>query len=164
MRVVLRKFCGGCVRRVCVIPDSTSVSMETGTAQETLTERRIARLTLVFGGLAGAAAASLHAWGWAAGLLIGAALGWINFRWLRRGVDALVLAATAQAGAEKPQPPPGAPGRMLLRYALIGLCAYVIFRYLRIPFASMAVGLCALGAAAMAASVCEILRPVKPGS
>jgi hypothetical protein len=97
---------------------------------------------------------------WAAGLAIGAALAWLNFRWLRRGVDALVVASTAQTGAENPRVPPGAQARMLLRYALIGLCIYVIFKALQIPFQSMVLGLCALGAAAIAASVYEILHPV----
>jgi CHASE2 domain-containing sensor protein len=49
----------------------------------------------------------------------------------------------------------------LLRYSLIALIVYVIFVYLHIPLVSMLVGLCALGAAAIAASVYEIFRPVK---
>jgi hypothetical protein len=38
---------------------------------------------------------------------------------------------------------------------------YVIFKYLRVPLASMVVGMCALGAATIAASVYEILRPLE---
>jgi hypothetical protein len=48
---------------------------------------------------------------------------------------------------------------MLFRYGLIALAVYVIFIYLRVPLVSMVVGLCALGAAAIAASVYEILHP-----
>ena len=44
---------------------------------------------------------------------------------------------------------------------LIALIVYVIFVYLHIPLVSMLVGLCALGAAAIAASVYEIFRPAK---
>jgi len=44
---------------------------------------------------------------------------------------------------------------------LIGLIVYVIFIYLHVPLLSMLVGLCALGAAAILASVYEILRPVE---
>jgi len=44
---------------------------------------------------------------------------------------------------------------------LIAFAVYVIFVFLRIPILSMIVGLCALGAATIAASVYEILRPVE---
>jgi len=47
----------------------------------------------------------------------------------------------------------------MFRYGLIGFCVYVIFDVLKVPLASMVVGLCALGAATIAASVYEILRP-----
>jgi len=97
---------------------------------------------------------------WGAGLGIGAALAWLNFRWLRRGLDALVMASTAQAGEEKPAVPLLSYFGMLFRYGLIALAVYVIFEYLRVPLVSMVVGLCALGAATVVASVYEILRPV----
>jgi len=96
---------------------------------------------------------------WGAGLGIGAALGWLNFRWLRRGLDALVLASTAQAGKEKPTVPITSYWGMLFRYGLIALAVYVIFEYLRVPLVSMVVGLCALGAATVVASVYEIFDP-----
>jgi small-conductance mechanosensitive channel len=120
------------------------------------TERRIARLTLVFGSAASAAAAVAGRWPWAAGLLIGALLAWLNFRWLRRGLDALVAASAAQAGAEKPRVPLGAYFAAAFRYGLIALVVYVIFKVLRVPLASMVVGMCALAAAAIAASVYEL--------
>jgi len=125
----------------------------------TQTERRIAWLTLFFGGLASGAAALLRQPLWAGGLMVGAVLGWFNFRWLRRGMDALVEASQAQAGLPRPRVPIGAYFRVLFRYALIVVAVYVIFKFLKFPLASMAVGLCALGPAAMAASVYEIARP-----
>src|SRR5260221_4933058 len=72
------------------------------------TERRIAWLTLAFGAVASAAAASAGSRLWAGGLLIGAVLAWLNFRWLRRGLGSLVAASIAQAGAEEPRVPPWA--------------------------------------------------------
>ena len=93
---------------------------------------------------------------WAGGLLIGAVLAWLNFRWLRRGLDALVSASAAQAGVEKPRVPLGAYFGAVFRYGLIGLSVYVIFKLLRVPLASMVVGMCALAAAAIAASVYEL--------
>ncbi|HYL61927.1 MAG TPA: ATP synthase subunit I [Candidatus Methylomirabilis sp.] len=125
------------------------------------TERRISWLTLAFGGAAAAAAVLRHARAWSAGLAIGAALAWLNFRWLRRGLDSLVRASTAQADRKKAQVPLTSYGLALLRYVLLGLAVYVIFEYLHVPLASMILGLCALGAAALAASVYEIWHPVE---
>jgi small-conductance mechanosensitive channel len=124
------------------------------------TERRISWLTLLLGLFAGALVAFLRDRSWGLGLAIGAILAWLNFRWLKRGLDALVQVSTAQAGEKKPQVPLGSYFRMLFRYGLIALAVYVIFEYLRIPLLSMVVGLCALGAATVAASVYEILHPV----
>jgi small-conductance mechanosensitive channel len=128
------------------------------------TERRIAWLILVSGVLAAAFGELMHNPRWAAGLMIGAILAWFNFRWLRQGMDALAAASQAQAGAPKPRVPLGAYFRVLFRYALIALSVYVIFKLLKVPLASMVVGLCALGPAAMAASVYEIARPAKARS
>jgi hypothetical protein len=122
-------------------------------------ERRISCLTLLIGFLAALLVAVLRDRPWGAGLAIGATLAWLNFRWLRRGLDALVIASTAQAGKEKPTVPLLSYFAMVFRYGLIALAVYVIFKYLRIPLVSMAVGLCALGAATIAASVYEILHP-----
>jgi small-conductance mechanosensitive channel len=129
-------------------------------APAALTERRISWLTLLIGFLAALLVAVLRNRLWGVGLAIGAVLAWLNFRWLRRGLDALVVASTAQAGKEKPVVPLLSYFAMVFRYGLIALAVYVIFIYLRVPLVSMVVGLCALGAAAIAASVYEILRPV----
>jgi hypothetical protein len=120
------------------------------------TEFRISCLTLLFGALAAISAALLGYRLWAIGLTIGAVLGWLNFRWLGRGLDALVVASAAQHGREKPQVPWWTYLLALFRYVLIGLAVYVIFVYRNIPLASMIVGLCALAAAAIAAVVWEI--------
>lgn len=123
------------------------------------TEHRIAWLILLTGAIAGAAAATAGNFQWAAGLIIGAILAWFNFRWLRKGMDALVAASQVQEGFQQPRVPVGAYFRVLFRYALIALTVYVIFKILKVPLASMVVGLCALGPAALAASVYEIAHP-----
>jgi hypothetical protein len=125
-----------------------------------VTERRISWLTLLIGFLTAILVALLRNRLWGLGLGIGAFLAWLNFRWLRRGLDALVVASAAQAGKEKPVVPLLTYFAMLFRYGLIALAVYVIFAYLRVPLVSMVVGLCALGAATIAASVYEILHPV----
>ena len=125
----------------------------------TQTEQRIAWLTLFFGVVAAVASALLHRPLWAGGLMVGAVLGWFNFRWLRQGMNALVSASQAQAGLPRARVPIGAYFRVLFRYALIAVTVYVIFELLKFPLASMVVGLCALGPAAIVASVYEIARP-----
>jgi ATP synthase I subunit len=125
------------------------------------TETVIAWLTPAIGVCAGLAALLAHRRDWAAGLVIGAGLAWLNFRWLRHGLDSLVVESQAQAGAEKPRVSPVTYLLALLRYSLIALIVYAIFIYRHIPLGSMLVGLCALGAATMAASVYEILRPAE---
>ena len=121
------------------------------------TEIRIGWLTFILGAAAVIAAAVLGHRKWAGGLAVGTVLGWLNFRWLGRGLDALVLASTAQHGHEKPLVPWWTYMLAVFRYALIGLTVYVIFKYRNIPLASMILGLCALAAAAIAASVWEII-------
>jgi small-conductance mechanosensitive channel len=125
-----------------------------------VTERRISAMTLLIGLAAALLVAVLRDRLWGVGLAIGAALAWLNFRWLRRGLEALVTASTAQSGKEKPVVPIGSYFGIAFRYGLIGVAVYVIFEYLKVPVLSMVVGLCALGAATVAASVYEILHPL----
>ena len=144
------------------IATSSHISGHAGVEAGLRTERRIAWLTLALGFLAaGAVATATRNWSWAAGLAIGTVLAWFNFRWLRQGMDALVVTATAQAGSEKPRVPIGTYFRAVFRYALLALCVYAIFKFLRVPLASMLLGMCALGAAAIAGSVYEVVRPGK---
>ena len=124
------------------------------------TERRIAWLTLLFGFAAAAILALLRQRSWATGLAVGTVLAWLNFRWLKRGLDALVLASEAQQGREKTQVPLATYFIAIFRYGLLALVVYVIFKYLHVPLGSMVVGLCALAGATIAASVWEILRPL----
>jgi hypothetical protein len=124
------------------------------------TERRIAWLTLLFGFAAAAILALVRQRPWASGLAIGTVLAWLNFRWLKRGLDALVLASEAQQGRENPRVPLVTYFTAVFRYGLLALAVYVIFKYLHVPLGGMVVGLCALAAATIAASVWEILHPV----
>lgn len=135
--------------------------------------KRIAWLTLGFGFTSSIVAMLLQRVDWAEGLASGAVLGWLNFRWLRRGVLAIVRSASAAATPELPANQPEITENsgdtrgldlsgvllMLFRYALLGFGVYVIFNYLHVPLVSIALGLCALGAAIMAASVWEVLKP-----
>ena len=125
------------------------------------TEARISWLTLVLGFGAAVLAAATRSRPWAVGVAVGTVLAWLNFRWLRRGLDALVEASTAQAETEKPQVPLVSYFAAAFRYGLIALMMYVTFEILKVPLLSMVLGLCALGAATITASVYEIVHPVK---
>lgn len=124
------------------------------------TERRIGWLTLLFGFLATAVVAVLGYKLWAAGLAVGTVLGWLNFLWLKRAVDALVVVSTVQEGREKPKVPLATYLAAVFRYGLLGLTVYVIFVFIHVPLGSMILGFCALAVATIAASVWEILGPV----
>jgi hypothetical protein len=124
-----------------------------------IAERRISWLTLLIGLLSAFLVALFRSRPWGAGLAIGAVLGWLNFRWLRKGLDALVLASTAQQGKEKPKVPLTTYFAAFFRYGLLALTVYVIFVYLHLPLGSMVLGMCALAAATVVASVYEILHP-----
>jgi hypothetical protein len=121
-------------------------------------ESRISLITLLLGVLAGLPVAYFRGWRWGLGIFIGAILAWVNFRWLKQGVDALASAATAQADQPKAKVPILTYFKTMFRYGLIALCVYVIFKYLNVPVLSMIFGLCALGTATIGVSVHEVLR------
>src|ERR1700693_4137489 len=131
-----------------------------GAAQYELTERRIARFTLIMGGLAAVGAGVLFSARVAAGVLIGALLAWVNFRWLEHTMNSVTRASTPQTGSPEARVPITSYLGMIGRYALLAAVVYVIFSRLRIPVLSMLVGLCALGVAAIFATVWEVLSPV----
>lgn len=138
----------------------TTIPFEPGTAPRVgeRTVRRIVWLIPAFGVSAGLVAAFLRRWDWSEGLVLGSGLAWLNFRWLKRGLEAFTSAAAARGGAEKPRAPASTYLTAIFRYALIGISVYVIFNYLHVPLVSIVLGLCTLAAATIAASVWEILQ------
>jgi len=132
---------------------------------------RIQWLTIGFGLASGTLALALHRMDWAEGLVGGAMLGWLNFRWLQSGIRGIFETAISRANAslERGETPSSnanstASGMirafsLLFRYALVALGVYVIFIYLHVPLVSIGLGLCALVAAIIAASVWEALKP-----
>jgi ATP synthase I chain len=125
------------------------------------TVRRIAYLIPLFGVAGGLLAALLHRLDWAEGLVLGSGLAWLNFRWLKRGLEAFIASADGQVSTEKSRPSRATYLAALFRYVLIGLGVYVIFNYLHVPLVSIVLGLCAFAAATITASVWEILQPVE---
>jgi hypothetical protein len=118
-------------------------------------EPRIFRITMMLG-VAGTAAFWLwRGAGWAGGFAIGAALSGLSFYWMKSAVSRLSELAAAPAPSDNeganPRPRPGSGGtvfRFVLRYALIGVIGYVIFRSsvlsLEAFFAGLFVGVAAV--------------------
>jgi small-conductance mechanosensitive channel len=134
-------------------------STPVGTLSYKQDESRISRLTLLLGALAAVPVAFFRGGHWGFGILIGSVLAWLNFHWLKQGLDAFSEAATAQANRRNVNVPFLTYFKALFRYGLIALTAYAIFRYLNVPVLSMVLGLCALGAATFVVSVHSIVYP-----
>jgi ATP synthase I subunit len=124
-----------------------------------VTERRIAFLTLVIGAAAAAGAAYLSSLRMGAGILAGSLLAWLSFRWLESAVDGLMRASTAAAGSAQARVPMGSVLKIMARYALIAGAVCVIFFVFQVPIVSMLLGLCALGAATIVATLYELWHP-----
>jgi hypothetical protein len=75
-------------------------------------------------------------------------------------VKAITSAAAEQVGVAKRRGTVATYLAAAFRYALIGLSVYVIFEYLHVPLVSIVLGLCALAAAIIVASVWEVLQSV----
>jgi small-conductance mechanosensitive channel len=124
-------------------------------------QRRIAALTLGIGAITAIIVAVAGVWRWGIGILLGAALAWINFLWLEQGLEAISRLARAQSGASKPRISSWVWIKVFSRYGLIAILLYTAWGFLHIPVVSMLAGLCALGAAVMAEGIYEIIgRPV----
>lgn len=106
---------------------------------------RIARNMLWIAALGTAAAYLARGWQWAGGFLLGSLLSWLNYRWLRRMIEA--LGGTGQPGGFT----------FALRYLLLGAGAYVILRFSRISLVAVLAGLFVLIAAVFAETIFELI-------
>jgi hypothetical protein len=121
-------------------------------------ERRIEIFTLAIGG-AGAIGVGMY-WGVGHGVWFatGAALSWLNFRWMKQGVAALARLSAGQQGSEKIRVPSIVYVKFLGRYALLILIAYVILRGFPFAMLSMLAGLFVVAAAAIAEMIGQLFR------
>jgi hypothetical protein len=76
----------------------------------------------------------LSGWRWAVAYLLGAAASYLNFRWLKRVVDALGGALTAR-------PSPKFAILIGLRYVLLGAGAYAIVNFTSLSLPAALIGL-----------------------
>jgi len=107
--------------------DSHSGSFSLAASTDEGLDRRLLKISMGLGIPACLAALILGGLDSGLGFLAGAVLSWINFRWLKQGVDRLLESARSA----RPTPKRAAHGaifKYFLRYALIGLSLYATFR------------------------------------
>lgn len=107
---------------------------------------RLNRLMLAVSAAGAVAAGLWRGWPWAGGFALGAAVSWINFRWLERTVSRLgqkraSVGMSVVAG---------------LRYALLGLGAYVILRFSNISLPAALAGLFVPVAAVLTETIIQL--------
>ena len=125
------------------------------------TLRRIEWLTLALGALGAVWAAWRWGWRGALGMALGAALSWVNFRWLKGSVRAFAAAAVVQTGTPaevRTAPVPrSAYFKFFGRFALLLGAVYVILTRTWFPAISVLAGLFASAAGVVVGLVWELL-------
>jgi hypothetical protein len=121
-------------------------------------ERRLEKL-LVGVGVATTIGAGIG-WGLRAaeGAIVGTAVCWLNFRWLRQGAAALIRLGEAQSTLEKPYVPPLVHVKFFGRLLLLLVVAYAILAWLRLPAIAFLCGLVAVVPAIVIELVYELAR------
>jgi len=125
-------------------------------------ERRIEYVTLGIGAVATIAALLLWSVRAAAGIAVGAVLGWLNYRWLKQGVGALAGLAKAQQGAAKVRVPRSVYFKFIGRYVLLIVVAYVILTRFSVPAESLLAGFAALIVAVLGEVIWQLFGTNKP--
>ncbi len=103
-------------------------------------------------------------WSWSAGFMVGAALSALNFHWMKGAVGTLADLASSQAVQEADGEPPRKPEtapvviRFVLRFALIGIAGYVIFKSSFISLGAFFAGLFLFLAAILAEVAYQVYR------
>lgn len=121
-------------------------------------ERRIEYLTLAVGAAGAAAALAFAGSRFALGVSVGAALSWVNYRWMRQGIHALARISIVQAGAAQPRVSKSVYAKFLGRYALMMIGAYAILRSFSLPAVSLVAGLFAVVAAVLVEMIAQLFR------
>ena len=124
-------------------------------------ERRIEYLTIGIGAAVAICVGIVWSVRAGAGVAVGAFLSWINFRWMKQGISALAR-LSSQHNVEKPRIPKTAYAKLLGRYALLIVAAYVILRGFRSMAASLLGGLFAGVAAVLVELIGQLFRGGSP--
>ena len=92
-------------------------------------ETRLTRIGAVLGGLTLAAGALFVSWKFVVSFLVGAVISYLNFCWMKQGVDRLIGSFGSEASPARRPSGKGVIFKYFLRYALIGGTLYAIFRF-----------------------------------
>ncbi len=121
-------------------------------------ERRIEWLTLGLGAAAAAGVGLRYGGRAALGLALGAALAWVNYRWLKQAVGVMAKLAAAQSEASRTRVPRRVYVKFFGRFALLIGVVYVILSRSLLPAGAVLAGLFALAAAVLAELLYEVMR------
>ncbi|MBZ5568642.1 MAG: ATP synthase subunit I [Acidobacteriia bacterium] len=121
---------------------------------------RIRRFMAVIGVIATIAVWIAFGWKVAVGLALGCMIAWVNFYWLKQAVGALADRVTATGRGQSSS---GVVARFLLRYALIALAGYAIFRVSRDSLYGLLGGLFLTVAAILCEAVYEVVVALRRG-
>jgi hypothetical protein len=97
------------------------------------------------------------------GFALGSAISGLNFYWLKRAINAFADRATQAVSDENERDSRGAATRFLLRYALIGLVAYAIFKSSIVSLSGLMAGLFVPVAAILCEAVYETFVALRRG-
>jgi ATP synthase I subunit len=122
-------------------------------------ERRIEWLTLLLGAIGSPVAGWLGGWRAGLGFAFGAALAWLNFRWLEQGIGALLRAAATRSAPAPQRASHWIYARFFARMALLVGAVYVILRGAWFPGRAVLSGLFSL----IAAVILEVSYEVVAG-
>ena len=96
------------------------------------------------------------------GFLAGGGLSWINFRWLKQGVDHL-LETTRTGQAVSKRATRAAIFKYFLRYALIGLSLYATFHFVILEVVGFILGLFLVVFAVLVECILQLIRGCTEG-
>jgi hypothetical protein len=99
-------------------------------------------------------------WQAGVGVLLGCIIAWVNFFWLKQVIGSLADRATASANKQSSR---GIVARFLLRYALIAVAAYGIFRVSKDSLYGLLGGLFLTVAAILAEAMYEAYVALRRG-
>lgn len=121
-------------------------------------ERRIEIITVCLGLVSAACAAAV--WGRRASVAValGSAFSWLNFRWLKNGVDTIAGLAAAQRDAPKIVVPRMTYLQFFGLYAVIILGGYAILTYFELPVLGILVGFFAGVIAVLIEAIGQLFR------
>jgi hypothetical protein len=92
-------------------------------------ENRLTRIGMLFGGVTLVVGALFISWKFVVSFLVGAIISYLNFCWMKQGVDRLIGSFSTEAIPAQRPSGKRVIFKYFLRYALIGGTLYAIFRY-----------------------------------